>query len=109
MCHGIKGSNSFREGNLSLISQHLVQFNLRGSSAGGDVMYLIYHVTLHGHFIEGSLKIYGWELLLLYNNLDKSCGHKYCVRGDMFLICHQTFLEYTFKEVYGFTGGSPSH
>ena len=49
------------------------------------------------------------ELLLLCNNLDKSCGHKYCVSGDMFLICHQTLLEYTFKEVYGFMGGSPSH
>ena len=61
MCHGIKGSNSFRDKNLSLISQHLVQFNFQGPSAGGDVMDLIYRVTLHGHFIEGSLKIYGWS------------------------------------------------
>ena len=71
-------------------------------------MYLIYRVTLHGHFIEGSLKIYGWSSFCYVTTLINLVAISIAL-VEMFLICHQTLLEYTFKEVYGFMGGSPSH
>ena len=57
MCHVIKESNSFKDGSLSLVSQQLAKFCDHGSSTGGYVVYLIYHVTSHDlayEFIDGS-------------------------------------------------------
>ena len=39
---------------------------------------------------------------------DKSCDHKHCDEGDMFLICHVTSHEHMFKGLCEFMGGSSS-
>ena len=42
------------------------------SSAGGDVMYLIYHLTLHDHLIEGSCEFMGGYVTSLISLVTKS-------------------------------------
>ena len=42
---------------------------------GGDIMYLICHVTSHDHVIEGSYKFIDGV------SLDKSCDQKHCDSG----------------------------
>ena len=45
------------------VSQHLAQFGVHGSSAGGDIMHLVCHVTSHDHLIKGSCRFIGGSSL----------------------------------------------
>ena len=45
---------------------------------------------------------------MLCDYADKSCDHKHCDGGDMFLICHVTSREHMFKGLCEFMGRSPS-
>ena len=61
-------------------------------------MYLICHVSLDEHLIEGSYKCMGRSYLQHVSTLLNSCDHKDCDSGCiMFLICHVTLCEYMFK------------
>ena len=53
-----------------------------------------------------SMRIYGWELLVLCHYADKPCDHRHCDGGDMFLICHIISLEHMFKWLCEFLGGT---
>ena len=54
------------------------------------------------------MQIYEWEFLAICHDLDRSCDHKCCDSGDMFLICHMTSREQMFKGLYEFIDGSLS-
>ena len=43
---------------------------------------------------------------MLCHYADKSCGHKHCDGGDMFLICHVASCEHMFKGLCEFMSGS---
>ena len=47
------------------------------SSASGDIKYLTYHVTLQNHVIKESSN-YDLEILMVYHQLPKFGGHRYC-------------------------------
>ena len=48
------------------------------------------------------------ELLLVCQNLAKSCDHRHCDTGDlMFLICHMTSNNHLFRGLYNFIVESP--
>ena len=77
------------------------------SPASRDQMYLIFHVTLHDHFIEGSFKYMG-ESSSKYH-LGKSCEHRhYDSRDIVFLIRHVSSREHIFKGFCEFKGEIPS-
>ena len=46
--------------------------------SNGDIIYLVWHETLHNHFIEGSCKYMGGELFAVSRNPDTSCDHMRC-------------------------------
>ena len=48
---------------------------------------------------------YGWGFLALCPYADKSCAHKHCDNGHMFLICYVTSREHMFKGLCEFMGG----
>ena len=55
------------------------------------------------------MRIYGWQILALCHQPDKSCDHKHYDSGYiMFLICHLTFPEQIFEGLYEFMGGRSS-
>ena len=71
-----------------------------GSSAGGDIMYLICNVAFYDQLIEGSCKFMGGSILQYLTTLI-SFQYKYCDNGDAtFLICHVTYREHMFKGLY---------
>ena len=51
--------------------------------------------------------IYGCEFIVISHH-PKSCDHKHCDSGNVFLICHMTSLEQMFKGLCEFMGVSPS-
>ena len=48
-----------------MVSQNLVKFCVHAFSAGGDIMYLSYHMTSQDHLIEGSYLQYVTTLIIL--------------------------------------------
>lgn len=44
-----------------MVSQDLAQFGVHGSSATGDIMYLICYDTSRDHLIKGVMSIDGWK------------------------------------------------
>ena len=54
------------------------------------------------------MQIYGWELLAACDHPDRSCSHKHCDSGDMFLICHVTSHKHMFKGLCEFMDEIPS-
>ena len=48
-----------------MVSHHLAMFGNHGSSASGNIKYLIFHVNSQNHLIEGSCKFMN-ETSLLY-------------------------------------------
>ena len=55
------------------------------------------------------MQTYGWELLKVCHQLNKSCENRHYDSGDIvFLICQMTSLEeHMFKGLCVFTGGIP--
>ena len=51
-------------------------------------MYRICHVTSHDHSFEASCDC------LCGSSPGKSCDHRHCDSGDMFLACHVTSREH---------------
>ena len=56
------------------------------------------------------MQIYGWKLLVVCHQPDKSYDHKHCDSEElMFLIGHVTSRQHMLKRLYEFMGGNPSH
>ena len=53
------------------------------------------------------MRICGWEFLAVCHHSDKSCDHKHCFSGDIFLICRVTSREHMFKELCELWMGAP--
>ena len=72
-------------------------------------MYLIYHVISQDSLIQGSCKIYVWELLAVFCHLDKFGDHRHYDSEDiMVLIFHLTSRDHMLKGLYEFISGSHS-
>ena len=83
-----QSSYDFKDRNLS----QLLKFRVHGSSADGDITYLICHITSHENFIKASYEIMGavtiliglvGALLGMYHHLEKFVGHRYYSGRDL--------------------------
>ena len=54
------------------------------ANASANITYLICHVTLHDHVIEGSCDVMGRSPLMVSYHAAKFGSHKHCGTGDIF-------------------------
>ena len=71
-----------------------------------NVFNLPYNPTWRPHWRV--MRIYGWELLTVCHLLNRSCDHKHCDSGDMFLICYVTSRKHILNGLGEFLVWSPS-
>ena len=91
---------------LIMVSQHVAYIDDHGPSASEDIGgNLICHATSQDHLIEGVIRIYGWELLVVCHNPGKFGDHRHCDNGiNVFNLLHDRMI----KGSCEFVGGSPS-
>ena len=56
----------------------------------------------------GLKRVYWWEHLVVCHHPDKSCDHKHCDSGDMFLVCHVASRKHAIW-IYGWKFPTMSH
>ena len=71
-------------------------------SPGGDIMYLICHVTSHDHLIDRACKFMGGSTLC--HHPSKFGYHGHYGSGDIDLVCHRILQDHLIKGSCDFKG-----
>ena len=82
-----------------MVGHNLVMCGSHWSSASGDIMYLICHVTSQKHA----------ELFMVCHHLTKFDSHRFCIIRDIvYLVCHVTKQDHMIKRSGYYKDRSPS-